>query len=196
MKNLILIFLSFLFTPNNNDTPPLRALFIGDSLTCYANGWQQQLSEKYDYQYTNISSGGKRTLWMVNTLTNHLNKDDNYSNVFIYGGCNDAFSYVDLQSTVNNIQKMVDLCNSRRIKPYVIIGYNPAKVILKTPYSNEITKRSRERYIELQKLMNGLRNCVIIPMDTTVTYSDSEDGVHLKGSGHRKFGNWVINKMK
>lgn len=199
MKN-ILIFLIFIFIVSlfySYETPPLRVLFIGDSLTCYSGGWQHQVATNNGCQYTNLSVGGKRLEWMKFTLDNHLKKDNSYSHVFIYGGCNDAFSYVDLKKSVIWTQSMVDSCNKMGIIPVVILGYDPVKVTIKTIYDDDTTKRSRERYIELQKMMmNDLKNCKIIPVDTTVTYKDASDGIHLLASGHKKFSNWVITHLK
>jgi lysophospholipase L1-like esterase len=133
------------------------------------------------------------------TLNEHLKRDSSFTYCFIYGGCNDAYSYVNLQGAVNNIQMMVDSCNRRGIKPIVIVGYDPAKVSIKTVYDATTTKRCRERYIEFQKLMihpeTGLKNCKIIPKDTTVTFQDAGDGIHLGGNGQKKFANWVINHL-
>jgi lysophospholipase L1-like esterase len=177
----------------------LRVLFIGDSLTCYTGGWQDQVCRYFGYQSVNRSVGGKRTEWMKLTLNEHLKRDSSFTYCFIYGGCNDAYSYVNLQGAVNNIQMMVDSCNRRGIKPIVIVGYDPAKVSIKTVYDAATTKRCRERYVEFQKLMihpeTGLKNCKIIPKDTTVTFQDAGDGIHLGGNGQRKFANWVINHL-
>ena len=181
-------------------TPPRRVLFIGDSLTCATGGWQDQVSKHFGYQRVNLSKGGVRTDYMRTTLNACFKNDSAFSQVFIYGGCNDAFSYVNLQGAVNNIQMMVDSCNRRGIEPIVIVGFNPAQVTTKTVYDTETTKRCVGRYIEFQKLMvhekTGLKNCKIIPMDTTMFYSDTGDGIHFAASGHRKFANWVINNME
>jgi lysophospholipase L1-like esterase len=180
-------------------TPPRRVLFIGDSLTCATGGWQDQVSKHFGYQRVNLSKGGVRTDYMRTTLNACFKNDSAFSQVFIYGGCNDAFSYVNLQGAVNNIQMMVDSCNRRGIRPVVIVGFNPAQVTTKTVYDEATTVRCVNRYIEFQKLMvdekTGLKNCKIIPMDTTMFYSDTGDGIHFAASGHRKFANWVIKHM-
>lgn len=173
-----------------------RVLFIGDSLTCYANGWQDQVCSAKGYSRVNISKGGKRTGWMLSTLVSHLEKDHNYDKVFIYGGCNDAFSYVDLDGAVDNLQQMVLACRFYGIDPYVIVGYNPEKVMIKTPYPEKVTKFHRDRYVLLQKKMLSLTDCTIIPMDTTVTSLESGDGIHLGAKGHRKFSSWVLLHLK
>ena len=200
MKKIFLFLLAIvLLTSLTYKTPPRRVLYIGDSLTCAAGGWQDQVSKHFGYQSLNLSKGGVRTDYMRSTLNTCFKTDSAFTRVFIYGGCNDAFSYVDLQGAVNNIQAMVDSCNRRGIEPIVIVGFNPAQVTTKTVYDSETTKRCVGRYIEFQKLMvkekTGLKNCKIIPMDTTMVYSDTWDGIHFAPSGHKKFSNWVIEHL-
>ena len=197
MKKLFLFLWLVLFT--SFSTPPLRVLFVGDSLTCARGGWQDQVCKHNGFQSVNISVGGVRTDYMKNALNNYLKKDSSFSYVFIYGGCNDAFSYVNLQGSVNNIQMMVDSCNRRKIIPVVIVGFNPAQVMVKTVYDETITVRSRNRYIEFQKLLvdgkTGLKNCKIVPMDTTMVYGDTWDGIHFAPNGHKKIANLVIKNL-
>lgn len=194
MKKILIILLSLLLFSYTN---PKKVLYIGDSLTCYKGGWQDQVSKEFGYSGTNISKGGKRTSWMLTTLKEHLKNNSNYDKVFIYGGCNDAYSHVTLTSAVANTQEMVDLCLKYKIEPIVIIGYDPNLVQTKTPYDAKTTKFHRDRYVDLQKLMvKHLVNCKIIKMDTTVTRKDSDDGLHLKASGHKKFSNWVVEQLK
>lgn len=200
MKKFFLFLLAIvLLTSLTYKTPPRRVLYIGDSLTCAAGGWQDQVSKHFGYQSLNLSKGGVRTDYMRSTLNTCFKTDSAFTRVFIYGGCNDAFSMVDLQGAVNNIQAMVDSCNRRGIEPIVIVGFNPAQVTTKTVYDAATTKRCVGRYIEFQKLMvkekTGLKNCKIIPMDTTMFYSDTGDGIHFAASGHRKFSKWVIEHL-
>ena len=55
MKKVFLFLMCFvLFT--SFSTPPLRVLFIGDSLTCLSGGWQDVVSKHYGYQSVNKSS--------------------------------------------------------------------------------------------------------------------------------------------
>lgn len=200
MKKIFLFLLAIvLLTSLTYKTPPRRVLYIGDSLTCATGGWQDQVSKHFGYQSLNLSKGGVRTDYMRSTLNTCFKTDSAFTRVFIYGGCNDAFSYVDLQGAVNNIQAMVDSCNRRGIEPVVIVGFNPAQVTTRTVYDAATTKRCVGRYIEFQKLMvkekTGLKNCKIIPMDTTMFYSDTGDGIHFASSGHRKFSKWVIEHL-
>lgn len=196
MKKLFLLLslILFGFTQSPEKT---KVLFIGDSLTCYAGGWQDQVCKNFDWSRDNISKGGKRTDWMLSTLKGHLKSNSGYKKCFIYGGCNDAYSYVKLDSAVSNVQKMINLCIKYEIEPIVIIGYDPEKVQIRTPYDEKTTKFHRDRYVDLQSRMSkNLKACKIIIKDITVTRADSDDGLHLKASGHRKFANHIIQSLK
>lgn len=174
-----------------------QILFIGDSLTAYDNGWQDKVAKGLDRDYVNLSVGGKRTDWMLKRLTEHLNQNSKYERVIIYGGINDAFSRRRNGMVVSDVQSMVDLCNQKGIKPIVIIGYNPDKVNRNTMYSEKITREGREKYMLIQlTLVSRLQNCQIVPMDNTIDRTDSDDGIHLKASGHRKFAKWVLKQLE
>ena len=190
MKNIVLVFLLSLmsFVPQSK-----KILFVGDSLTCYSGGWQHVVSKQLGLEYDNISKGGKRTDWMEKRLREQLTNNKNYGTVVIYGGINDSFAYTQPNLTIRNIQRMVDLCNENKIKPVVIVGYDPSKVIFKTVYTDKVTEFHRRRYIELQKrIETEIKNCKIIPMEPTIDRQDSGDGIHLKSSGHKKFYKWVL----
>jgi lysophospholipase L1-like esterase len=172
-----------------------RILFIGDSLTCYSGGWQHQLSRMLQMKYDNISKGGKRTKWMLERFKEHLNTNKKYTKVVIYGGINDSFSSVREDDTIENIQKMVDMAKQIGAEPIVVVGYDPTKVVVRTIYSDNIESRCRNRYISLQKrIVKDIKGCKIVPMESGVGIdrSDSDDGIHLRGSGHRKFMHWVL----
>ena len=193
MKSLLIsLFLLFL-VPVKKD---VKILYIGDSLTCYSNGWQHTVAKGMGMGYVNISKGGKRTDWMLKTLSNYLENGPHHNTLIIYGGINDSFASTKESTTINNIQSMVDLGNLHEMEVIVIVGYDPSKVIKKTVYDDKTTKTCRDRYIKLQKKMQErLLGCKVIPMDTTVTYQDSGDGIHLKSSGHKKFANWVLKNL-
>ncbi len=176
--------------------PDYKILFIGDSLTSYRNGWQHQYAKMRGADHDNISKGGKRTKWMLDQLKKYPLDSYKYNEVVIYGGINDSFSYVSEDETINNIQQMIYIVKKMGAVPIVIVGYDPNKVIKNTSYSDEIETRCRNRYIKLQKRMiKDLKWCVITPMDTTVTRTDSDDGIHLKSSGHKKFAKSVFGNL-
>jgi lysophospholipase L1-like esterase len=192
------IFITLLFTILTGFTflPDYKILFIGDSLTSYRNGWQHQYAKMRGADYDNISKGGKRTKWMLDQLKKYQLDSYKYNEVVIYGGINDSFSYVSEDETINNIQQMIYIVKKMGAVPIVIVGYDPNKVIKNTSYSDEIETRCRNRYIKLQKRMiKDLKWCVITPMDTTVTRTDSDDGIHLKSSGHKKFAKSVLGNL-
>lgn len=173
-----------------------KILFVGDSLTCYKGGWQSTVAKGMNMKFDNISKGGKRTKWMLSTLESYLDKNEYHSTLVIYGGINDSFSMTSEIETLNNIQTMVDMGNQHNMEVIVIVGYNPNKVIKNTGYDEATTIRCRNRYIKLQqKIKERIKGCKIVPMDDTVDRSDSDDGIHLKASGHRKFSNWVLKNL-
>lgn len=169
-------------------------VFIGDSLTCYKNGWQDKVSKHMGYIPINLAKGGKQTSWMLSEIRNklpHITSDY----LFIYGGINDSFSGISPDRAFKNIQDIVNISNGFKIKPIVIIGYNPEKVNIRTQYSIELETKCRNNYINLQKKLKELKGCHIIQMEDMITRKDSDDGIHLKASGINKFTSWIIKNL-
>ena len=194
MKKLALILCLTLSAFKNEDD---KILFVGDSLTAYRGGWQHQVARMLHAKHTNISKGGKRTKWMLSELTKHSDNSEGYTKVIIYGGINDSFSSVREDETIANIQHMVYTAKEMGAEPIVIVGYNADKVNRNTMYSNEVETKCRDRYIRLQKrIQRDIRGCNVIPMDNTIDRNDSDDGIHLKASGHRKFSSWVLKNLE
>lgn len=169
-----------------------RILFVGDSLSAYTGGWQHQLARMLGIKYDNIAKGGKRTKWMLSQLIQYSHKIDRYTKVIIYGGINDSFSGVKEDDTIHNIEMMVCIARSMGAEPIVVVGYNPNKVIYETSYPKDVELKCRNRYISLQKRILNIKHCSIIPMEDVVDRNDSDDGIHLKAAGHRKFMNWIL----
>jgi lysophospholipase L1-like esterase len=194
MKKLALILCLTLSAFKQEDD---KILFVGDSLTAYRGGWQHQVARMLHVKHDNISKGGKRTKWMVNELNKLSDNSAGYTKVVIYGGINDSFSSVKEDETIENIQDMVYTAKEMGAEPIVIVGYNADKVNRNTGYSNEVETKCRNRYIKLQKrIQRDIRGCNVIPMDNTIDRSDSDDGIHLKASGHRKFSSWVLKNLE
>jgi lysophospholipase L1-like esterase len=194
MKKLALILCLTLSAFKKEDD---KILFVGDSLTAYRGGWQHQVARMLHVKHDNISKGGKRTKWMVNELNKLSDNSRGYTKVIIYGGINDSFSSVKEDETIENIQDMVYTAKEMGAEPIVIVGYNADKVNRNTGYSNEVETKCRNRYIKLQKrIQRDIRGCNVIPMDNTIDRSDSDDGIHLKASGHRKFSSWVLKNLE
>ena len=177
--------------------PEEKILFVGDSLTAYSGGWQHQMSRMLHAKHTNISKGGKRTKWMVNELKKHADNSEGYTKVVIYGGINDSFSSVKEDDTIDNIINMVYIAKEMGAEPIVVVGYNPEKVNVLTPYSTEIETKCRNIYIKLQKrIQKDITMCNVIPMENTIIRADSDDGIHLNSKGHKKFTNWVLKNLE
>jgi lysophospholipase L1-like esterase len=194
MRILLLFLISILLTGFKEEE---KILFVGDSLTAYSGGWQHQVSRMLHARNTNISKGGKRTKWMVKELSKHSDNTEGYTKVIIYGGINDSFSSVKESETIDNIQDMVYTAKEMGAEPIVIIGYNPEKVNISTMYSTEIETKCRNGYIKLQKrIQRDIKGCNVIPMENTIDRTDSDDGIHLKASGHNKFAKWVLKNLE
>jgi hypothetical protein len=187
-------------TQKNTDTlidvSGKKVLFIGDSHSVYANGWQHQLCSKTKMTYKNTAVGGKRTDWMVTQLLKNI--DSSYDYCFIWGGANDAASYTTIESTINNIQKMVNTCLGYGVIPIVLTGFDPRACI---DVSRQDQKWSSypEKYVKLQnKMLTDLKNCTIIK-NHFVSKRDGDCGdfiCHMSASGHRKMANGIINNLK
>jgi hypothetical protein len=174
-----------------NDIRGKRALFIGDSHTANHNyGWQIQVCQATGLVQNNISVGGKTTSWMLQQANMYLTP--NYDYCFIYGGANDMYnSHISAFSAFNNIQSIVNICNSKGVKPIVLTGFD---------YS-VCTRTGNKLYpvkgAELQRMLLGqIRNAKVV--DTRVVYrADCGDYLcHMNYSGHRKTADAVILACK
>lgn len=189
MTKLALI-LALLFTIQNTQTD--RILFVGDSMTSYRYGWHHQFAKKLGRSYHNVSIPGKRTDWMKSKLIETVKLDPNFKTCVIYGGINDGFSYVKPETALKNVQDMVDFCNKNGIEPVVLVGYDPKTVMVNMPHIKDKADFYTKRYAEIQKLfVTQLKDCKIIPLASTITRADTDDGIHFKASGHSKFAEWV-----
>ena len=194
MRRLILVIIILVLS---SYSIPKSVLIIGDSLSCYRpNGWPILLSQHYDSPIVNLSQVGKATGWMLDILTAELRlHHDLYSTVFIYGGINDIFGGSSVNSAVDNMMQMVDLCNHYHIQPVVILGYDPNKININTTRNGE--ELYRKRYIKYQHILQNLHLVAkIIPVDTTITRDYSSDGIHVNGLAQQKFADWIVNHME
>jgi hypothetical protein len=177
------------------DVSGKKVLFIGDSHTVYANGWQHQLCTKTKMTYTNTAVGGKRTDWMLRQLMDNI--DTTYDYCFIWGGANDAASQMTIESSISNIQKMVNMCNGFKIKPIVLTGFNP-QLCINVANKEAAWSNYPKKYTELQsRIMSDIKHCTIVK-NHFVTRKDGDCGdfiCHMSASGHRKMANGIINEL-
>lgn len=191
---IILIFLLFNIDKLNEtlDIKGKSAIFIGDSYTAnHIYGWQIILGKKTGLNIYNISEVGKQSLWMVNKIRENIKPNYNYC--FIYGGMNDIYGSKNPYYIVKNIQKIIDICNSKKVQPVVIIGFNAEKCI-QSPKGKEIYPKLYTQYQKI--LMDNIKYAIII--DTRViNRQDCGDWLcHLNKNGHIKIANAVIKQMK
>lgn len=171
-----------------------KTLLIGDSISAYRNGWQCSVASRAGWQLHNAAVGGKRTAWMLSTLKHELDSA-HWDRVLIYGGINDAFSGVPIGQAVANVQSMVVLAKAHGAEPIVIVGYDPNLVIRSTGYSADVEAKCRARYVQFQEQLLRVRGCRFVPMCTTLTRADTDDGIHLNSQGHKKFRDWVYSHI-
>jgi len=165
-------------------------LFIGDSHTSNPNGWQSILSSKTKMRMNNVSVGGKTTGWMLERAKESVHSGLDYC--FIYGGANDMFnSKITIESAVSNIQKIVNLCNSKGVRPIVITGFDPL-ICIRTPENPNY----RIKYSDFQlRLVDKIVGATVIRTNV-IDRKDCWDGLcHMAPSGHRKIANHIIEKM-
>ena len=165
-------------------------LYIGDSHTSNPGGWQTILSNKTKMRMNNISVGGKTTGWMLERAKESIHENLDYC--FIYGGANDMFnSKITIENAVKNIQIIVNICNSKGVKPVVITGFDPLTCINTPENPNYRVKYSNFQY----RLLNTIKGATVI-MTHVVDRKDCWDGLcHMSPSGHKKIANHIIDKM-
>jgi acyl-CoA thioesterase-1 len=182
---------------------PKKILIIGDSQSAI----ESSSGNKITYTYPNllqdklknkgvtidvVAQVGKTTDWMKKNLANRL-KDKKYDRVIIYGGGNDTSNAsIKLDTTLNNIQSMVDMSRENGADAFVNLGYKIQgdfgnyKIMPITPY---IT--SKEKWIpyvqkrkDLQKLIpQKIKNATFIPAYDL--QNKTSDGIHPTASGHK-----------
>lgn len=193
-------FLGWLFPKNQSTNQNKNILFNGDSITDIddargrATGTYPLLirKDRPDLSIDVNALGGKTTSWMLLNLPPYL-RNKKYSKVFIYGGVNDAFSSnVKLDTTISNIQKMVDLAIQNGAKPYVVLGYEPVGYMdyRKMPTTRYVTRKEDyipliARYKTLQQMMaSKIKGATIIPK-IVLGSSYTSDGTHPTGAGQK-----------
>jgi lysophospholipase L1-like esterase len=174
-------------------------LFVGDSVT--AGSISYPLVIKPEFPNLNIdvlAKGGMVTKWMLDNLPNQLSSRT-YNRVYIYGGINDAFNdSISIKTSINNVQKMVDLITAAGAKAIIIIGYNmdtstDYRKIPTTRYVSDVTKYIPmiEKYKKYQsQLLSDIKNAEFIGKFEIGPLSD---GLHPSKSQHRTIAN-IIKK--
>jgi len=169
-----------------------RALFIGDSHTSNHDwGWQILVCKETGMKFINTAQIGKQTSWMLNVAKENIVSDFDYC--FIYGGANDIHGKKNPYLVVENIQKIVDICISKGVKPIVLTGYD-AKKCIKPIQGQEFYPDAYTKYQQI--LMDSIRNAQVIDTRVVVRTDCGDWTCHMNYSGHRKVADAVIKQMK
>ena len=168
------------------------ALFIGDSHTANHNwGWQVLLCKETGLIMNNTAVIGKHTPWMVSIAKSSIHPGLEYC--FIYGGANDIHGNRNPYEVVGNIQKIVDICNSKGVKAVVLTGFDAEKCV-KPINGQEFYPKAYSRYQRI--LMENIKGASVIDTRVVVRTDCGDWTCHMNPSGHRKVANAVIKQMK
>jgi hypothetical protein len=168
------------------------ALFIGDSHTANHDwGWQVILCKKTGLRMNNTAVIGKHLPWMVNIA--RINVTSNFDYCFIYGGANDIHGNKNPYQVVNDVQKIVDICNSKGVKPVVLTGFD-AEECVRPIKGQEFYPKAYTRYQSI--LMDCIKNATVIDTRVVVRTDCGDWTCHMNPSGHKKVAERVIKTMK
>lgn len=170
-----------------------KVLFIGDSHTSYANGWQDRLCRRTGMTYLNASAGGKETQWMVGQARQKIT--NYYDYCFIYGGANDMAGNRSPVKSMKNIQTIVDLCTKAHVKPIVVTGFDPITCV--DVRGRDAYRGYPQRYVRFQQLLvDSIRGATVVKTHY-ISRTDCGDFLcHMTASGHRKMADSIIRTMK
>jgi lysophospholipase L1-like esterase len=170
-------------------------LFIGDSHTTYAHGWQDRLCKRTGMSYLNTAVGGKTTGWMLGVLRTNISS--RYDYCIIWGGANDMAGMIKPLDAVRNVQKMVDICNSKGVKAIVMTGFNPRTCV-------DVSRQSKAwqpypaRYEVFQKMLqDSIRGAQVIKSHF-ISRKERDCGdfcCHMNASGHVKMADSMISRL-
>jgi len=205
--SLILTTLLIYFAKRNKvrikNKNPKRILIVGDSQSAI----KDSSGNKISFTYPNIlqkdlspqgitidvlALGGKTTDWMKTNLPSQLS-NNKYDRVIIYGGGNDTSnSSIPLETTLNNIQQMVEMARQNGADAFVNLGwkiqgdFGNYRIMPLTRYLDKqedwipyVEKRKQLQKLIPQKIQNAN---FIQPYDLQ---SLTQDGIHPNAKGHK-----------
>jgi lysophospholipase L1-like esterase len=142
-----------------------------------------------------LAIGGKTSAWLLQNLPNQLKKEK-YDRIYIYIGGNDTSNAsIKLETTLSNIQKMVDLGNNNGADVFVNLGYKIEgtagkfgnyKIMNLTRYLKK--QEDWIPYIEKRKELQRLIPKTIIGANFVPIYDlnkNTSDGIHPNSIGHK-----------
>ena len=173
-----------------------KILYIGDSHTVYANGWQDRLCRRTGTTSVNTAVGGKTTTWMKGVALKNITSDFDYC--FIWGGANDMAGTIKPHLAVKNVQYMVDLCRSKGVTPIVLTGFDP-KECIDVSGKGQIWQPYPQKYVIFQQMLQDSIVGAKVIKSHFISRADRDCGdfiCHMSASGHRKMADSIIAVMK
>ena len=170
-------------------------LFIGDSHTANPYGWQYNLSILTGFKYKNTAVKGRTTAWMTEVAKASIN--EKYTYCFIWGGGNDMIRKAPVESSVKNIQFIVDLCNQKGVIPVVLTGIPslcPDVRGKSEAWKNYVIRGEKYK----QMLVDSIKGAKVIRTDFISRSSgDCADFIcHMNPSGHTKMAVGIKKAMR
>ena len=194
---------------------PKRILIAGDSQSVIKNDDGKNITFTYpniliknfpNIKFDVLASVGKNSAWLLNNLPNQLKKQ-NYDRIYIYIGGNDTSnSSIKLETTLSNIQKMVDLGNKNGADVFVNLGYRVEGTAGK--FGNykimPLTKYLKKQedwipYVEKRKELQRLIPKTIICANFVPIYDlnkNTSDGIHPNSIGHKIVADKFIDSIQ
>lgn len=173
-----------------------KVLFIGDSHTTYAYGWQDRLCRRTGMTYINTAVGGKTTSWMLGILRSNIHSGFDYC--IIWGGANDMAGMIKPIDAVRNVQKMVDICNSKKVKAIVMTGFDP-RTCVDVRGKSKAWQPYPARYEVFQKLLQDSIRGAQVVKSHFISRKERDCGdfcCHMNASGHIKMADSMISRLK
>jgi hypothetical protein len=170
-------------------------LFIGDSHTANPYGWQYKLSILTGFKFKNTAIKGRTTAWMTEVAKTSIN--EKYTYCFIWGGGNDMIRKEPVESSVKNIQFIVDLCNQKGVIPVVLTGIPslcPDVNGKSEAWKNYVIRGEKYK----QMLVDSIKGAKVIRTDFISRSSgDCADFIcHMNPSGHLKMSVGIMESMR
>jgi hypothetical protein len=123
--------------------------------------------------------------------TAKLNINPGYDYCFIYGGANDMAGNRPPIKSVKNIQKIVNMCLAKQVKPIVLTGFDPVSCI--NVAGRDVYKGYPQRYAKFQQMLVDSIVGAKVLKTHCISRTDCGDFLcHMTASGHRKMTSFII----
>jgi lysophospholipase L1-like esterase len=192
-----------------------KILIAGDSQSAIKNDDGKNITFTYpniliknfaNIKFDVLASVGKNSAWLLKNLPNQLKKE-NYDRIYIYIGGNDTSNAsIKLETTLSNIQKMVDLGNKNGADVFVNLGYRVEGTAGKfgnykiMPLTKYLKKQEDwipyvEKRKELQRLIpKTIQGANFVPIYDL--NKNTSDGIHPNSIGHKIVADKFIDSIQ